>query len=62
MLQNKQLVITIMAAGEGKRMNSVSIPKVLYLFNGIPMLICILCEVIKLSHTKIIIITNILNN
>jgi len=50
------LAITIMAAGEGKRMNS-SLPKVLHLFKGIPMLIRIILEVIKLNPNKIIIIT-----
>jgi UDP-N-acetylglucosamine diphosphorylase/glucosamine-1-phosphate N-acetyltransferase len=51
-----QLTVTIMAAGEGKRMNS-TIPKVLHLFKGIPMLIRIILEVIKLEPMKIIIIT-----
>jgi UDP-N-acetylglucosamine diphosphorylase/glucosamine-1-phosphate N-acetyltransferase len=50
------LTVTIMAAGEGKRMNS-TIPKVLHLFKGIPMLIRIILEVIKLEPNKIIIIT-----
>jgi bifunctional UDP-N-acetylglucosamine pyrophosphorylase/glucosamine-1-phosphate N-acetyltransferase len=50
------LTITIMAAGEGKRMNSI-IPKVLHNFNGIPMLIRIILESIKLSAKKIVIIT-----
>ncbi len=52
----KKLTVTIMAAGEGKRMNS-SIPKVLCLFKGIPMLIRIILEVTKLNPNKIIIIT-----
>jgi bifunctional N-acetylglucosamine-1-phosphate-uridyltransferase/glucosamine-1-phosphate-acetyltransferase GlmU-like protein len=51
-----QLTVVIMAAGEGKRMNS-SIPKVLHLFKGIPILIRIILEVIKLNPNKIIIIT-----
>jgi UDP-N-acetylglucosamine diphosphorylase/glucosamine-1-phosphate N-acetyltransferase len=51
-----QLTVVIMAAGEGKRMNS-TIPKVLHLFKGIPMLIRIILEVIKLDPNKIIIIT-----
>jgi len=38
---NRNLTVTIMAAGEGKRMNS-NIPKVLHKFNGIPMLIRII--------------------
>ena len=50
------LTVTIMAAGEGKRMNS-NIPKVLHLFKGIPMLVRIVLEVIKLKTSKIIIIT-----
>ena len=50
------LVVTIMAAGEGKRMRS-SIPKVLHLFNGLPMLVRILLEVTELNPQKIIIIT-----
>lgn len=52
----KNLVITIMAAGEGKRMNS-TIPKVLHLFNNLPMLVRIIKEAIKLVPSKIIIIT-----
>ena len=50
------LVITIMAAGEGKRMNS-NIPKILHKFNSIPMLIRIIIESYKLYPNKIIIIT-----
>ena len=50
------LTITIMAAGEGKRMRS-PIPKVLHLFNGLPMLVRILFEVKELNPQKIIIIT-----
>ena len=50
------LVVTIMAAGEGKRMES-DIPKVLHLFNGKPMLVRIISEVDKLNPKKIIIIT-----
>jgi bifunctional UDP-N-acetylglucosamine pyrophosphorylase/glucosamine-1-phosphate N-acetyltransferase len=50
------LTVTIMAAGEGKRMNS-NIPKVLHNFHGIPMLIRIILEVIKINPQKIIIIT-----
>jgi len=52
----KNLIVTIMSAGEGKRMNS-DIPKVLHNFNGIPMLIRIILEVIKIHPKKIIIIT-----
>jgi bifunctional N-acetylglucosamine-1-phosphate-uridyltransferase/glucosamine-1-phosphate-acetyltransferase GlmU-like protein len=50
------LTVTIMAAGEGKRMNS-NIPKVLHNFNGIPMLIRIILESSKLNPNRIIIIT-----
>lgn len=50
------LVVTIMAAGEGKRMNS-DIPKILHKFNYIPMLVRIIIESYKLYPDKIIIIT-----
>jgi UDP-N-acetylglucosamine diphosphorylase/glucosamine-1-phosphate N-acetyltransferase len=50
------LVITIMAAGEGKRMNS-DVPKILHKFNSIPMLIRIIIESYKLYPKKIIVIT-----
>ena len=53
---NINLVITIMAAGEGKRMNS-DIPKVLHKVKEIPMLIRIINEATKLNPKKIIIIT-----
>ena len=53
---NYNLVVTIMAAGEGKRMNS-NIPKILHQFKGIPMLIRIITEVLKINPSKIIIIT-----
>ena len=49
-------VVTIMAAGEGKRMNS-NIPKVLHLFKGIPMLVRILMQASRLKPDKIIVIT-----
>ena len=52
---SKNIVITIMAAGEGKRMNS-SLPKVLHKFNDIPMLVRIIIESLIISN-KIIIIT-----
>ena len=55
------LTITIMAAGEGKRMNS-NIPKVLHNFNGIPMLIRIILEANKLNPKRIIIITGKYDN
>ena len=52
---DNSLVITIMAAGEGKRMKSV-IPKVLHLCKGIPMLVNIINESLKVSN-KIVVIT-----
>jgi bifunctional N-acetylglucosamine-1-phosphate-uridyltransferase/glucosamine-1-phosphate-acetyltransferase GlmU-like protein len=55
-MEDINLTVTIMAAGEGKRMNS-NIPKVLHLFKGIPMLIRIILEVFKLNPNKIIVIT-----
>lgn len=51
-----KLVVTIMAAGEGKRMNS-NIPKVLHNFDSIPMLVRIILESYELLPSKIIIIT-----
>jgi len=45
-----------MAAGEGKRMNS-DIPKVLHPVDGIPMVLRILGEVLKLKPQTVIIIT-----
>ena len=51
-----KLVVTIMAAGEGKRMNS-NIPKVLHLFKNAPMLVRIIDEVYRLRPRKIIIVT-----
>ncbi len=50
------LVVTIMAAGEGKRMKS-DIPKVLHLFKFSPMLVRIINEVDKLDPKQIIVIT-----
>ena len=50
------LTITIMAAGEGKRMKS-NIPKVLHKFNNIPMLVKIINECLTLKPEKILIIT-----
>jgi UDP-N-acetylglucosamine diphosphorylase/glucosamine-1-phosphate N-acetyltransferase len=52
----KNLVITVLAGGEGKRMKS-DLPKVLVDFNGKPMLICILEECLKMKPNKIIVIT-----
>jgi bifunctional UDP-N-acetylglucosamine pyrophosphorylase / glucosamine-1-phosphate N-acetyltransferase len=53
---HQNLVITILAGGEGKRMKS-NLPKVLVDFNNKPMLIRILEECLKLNPKKIIIIT-----
>jgi UDP-N-acetylglucosamine diphosphorylase/glucosamine-1-phosphate N-acetyltransferase len=50
------LTITILAAGEGKRMRS-NIPKVLHLFQGKPMLVSIIETSKKLDAKKIIIKT-----
>ncbi len=55
-MTSENLIVTIMAAGEGKRMNS-DIPKVLHLFKGIPMLVRIIRECLELNPCKIIIIT-----
>ncbi len=49
-------VVTIMAAGEGKRMNS-NVPKVLHPFKGVPMLVRIIKTVEKTSPKKIIVVT-----
>ena len=50
------LVITILAAGDGKRMNS-ELPKVLHLFNDKPMLVRIIETALSLNPQKIFIIT-----
>ena len=50
------LTITILAAGEGKRMRS-TVPKVLHLFRGKPMLVRIIETSKELGANKIIIIT-----
>lgn len=50
------LVVTILAAGEGKRMNS-DIPKVLHLFHNKPMLVHIIETTMSLMPKRIIVIT-----
>lgn len=50
------LIVTILAAGEGKRMRS-EIPKVLHLFCGKPMLVWIIETARSLGPEKIIIVT-----
>lgn len=57
----RELTVTVMAAGEGKRMNS-TIPKVLHYFHGTPMLIRILREVFELQPNKIVVITGKYHN
>lgn len=49
-------IATILAGGEGKRMRS-DLPKVLHLFNGKPMLVRIVEEVISLGPDKVIVVT-----
>lgn len=56
MFPTNPLTVTIMAAGEGKRMNS-TLPKVLHKVGGIPILLRILGEVLKLGPENIIIVT-----
>lgn len=51
-----ELVVVIMAGGEGKRMNS-TLPKVLHYYQGIPMLVRIIQTVKLLNPYKIIVIT-----
>lgn len=50
------LVVTLLAGGLGKRMNS-DIPKVLHLFKGKPMLVHIIENSLLLNPSKIIIVT-----
>ena len=52
----KNVVFVIMAAGEGKRMNS-NVPKVLHEHDGVPMLVKIIQTTQELVPKKIIIIT-----
>ena len=51
-----ELVVVIMAGGEGKRMNS-TLPKVLHYYQGIPMLVRIIQTIKLLNPYKIIVIT-----
>ena len=50
-----ELVVVIMAGGEGKRMNS-TLPKVLHYYQGIPMLVRIIQTIKLLNPYKIIVI------
>lgn len=50
------LVVTILAAGEGKRMKS-DLPKVLHLCKGKPMLVRIIETALQLSPSKLIVVT-----
>jgi len=50
------LTIVILAAGEGKRMNS-TIPKVLHKFDSVPMLVRIIKTVKTINPNKILIVT-----
>lgn len=52
----ESITVTILAAGQGKRMQS-SLPKVLHLFKGKPMLVRIIETVRQLSPQKIIVVT-----
>jgi len=52
----ESLTVTILAAGQGKRMES-SLPKVLHLFRGRPMLVRIIETVRQLHPQKIIVVT-----
>ena len=55
-MTNTNVVFVIMAAGEGKRMNS-NVPKVLHEHDGVPMLVKIIRTTQELAPKKIIIIT-----
>lgn len=55
------LTVIILAGGEGKRMQS-SLPKVLHLFDGKPMLVRIVETVRKLEPEKIIVVTGKFND
>lgn len=50
------LTVCILAGGEGKRMKS-TLPKVLHLFKGIPMIVQVINRSLELNAQKIIIIT-----
>jgi len=52
---NNRLTVTILAGGLGKRMRS-PLPKVLHEVRGIPMLVMVLHEAIKLNPSKIIVV------
>ena len=52
----QNLVVTILAAGEGKRMRS-SLPKVLHLCNEVPMLVKVIQTAILLNPKNILVVT-----
>ena len=58
---NNNLVVTIMSAGEGKRMRS-NIPKVLHIFKEKPMLVRIIETSRQINAKKIIVITGKYND
>jgi UDP-N-acetylglucosamine diphosphorylase/glucosamine-1-phosphate N-acetyltransferase len=60
-IMSDNLVVTIMSAGEGKRMRS-NIPKVLHIFKEKPMLVRIIETARQLNPTKIIVITGKYND
>lgn len=53
---HRPLIVTIMAAGEGKRMKSI-IPKVLHRFKEIPMLVRVIDVARQLSPQRILVVT-----
>jgi len=61
-MTTKQLIVTILAAGEGKRMRSPNLPKVLNLVDGVPMLIRILRSVVLIKPKKIVVVTSPANH
>jgi len=60
-IDNKKLYLTILAGGLGKRMQS-TLPKVLHLVNGLPMIVRLLNETKELKPYKIIIVVGQFKN